>query len=189
VRRALLECLAGVDGVLDKPSPDVYVKEFGASAIDYELRVWIADIASVGRIKSELLSRIWESFKRHGITIPFPIRTLEFAPRPWPSARTAAEPSGRLFILEGAGAGATVGLSERPLLVGRASPAGLQLDDAEASKEHARIEWTGTGYAIADLNSSFGTWVNGARVSRCDLKPMDRITIGGTVLVFERDAT
>ena len=189
VRRALLECVAGVDGVLDKPSPDVFVKEFADSAIDYELRVWIKDIADAGRIRSELLSRIWESFKRHGITIPFPIRTLEFAPRPKPAAHGAAEPSGRVFILEGAGAGASVELSARPLLVGRTSPDGLQLDDAQASKEHARIEWTGTGYAIADLNSSFGTWVNGVRVSRCDLHAMDRITIGGTVLVFERDAT
>jgi len=189
VRRALIECVAGIEGALDKPSPDVFVKEFADSAIDYELRVWIKDIADAGRIRSELLSRIWESFKRHGITIPFPIRTLEFAPRPKPAAHGAAEPSGRVFILEGAGAGASVELSARPLLVGRTSPGGLQLDDAQASKEHARIEWTGTGYAIADLNSSFGTWVNGVRVSRCDLNPMDRITIGGTVLVFERDAT
>jgi hypothetical protein len=189
VRRALLECVADVEGALDKPSPDVYVKEFADSAIQYELRVWIKDIADVDRIKSELMLRIWESFKRHGITIPFPIRTLEFAPRPKPPAPAGQAPAGRLFVLEGAGAGLTVGLSERPLLVGRTSPADLQLADAQASKEHARIEWTGAGYAIADLNSSFGTWVNGVRVSRCDLNPMDRITIGGTVLVFERDAT
>jgi hypothetical protein len=189
VRRALLECVAGVDGVLDKPSPDVYLKEFGASAIDYELRVWISDIAEAGRIKSELLSRIWESFKRHGITIPFPIRTLEFAPRRPPLTGTDAAPAGRLFTLEGASAGVTVRLPDRPLLVGRAAEADLHLDDAQVSKEHARIEWTGAGWSITDLDSSFGTWVNGVRVSRRDLSPMDRITIGSTVLVFERDAT
>jgi pSer/pThr/pTyr-binding forkhead associated (FHA) protein len=61
------------------------------------------------------------------------------------------------------------------------------LDDVQASKEHARIEWTGAGYAITDLDSSFGTWVNGARVSRCDLNPLDRITIGVSILVMERD--
>jgi len=189
VRRALLECVAGVDGVLDKPSPDVYVVEFAASAIDYELRVWIRDITEIGRIKSELMTRIWESFKRHGITIPFPIRTLEFAPRRQPLARTGATPEGRLFTLEGAGAGVTVALSDRPLLIGRAAEADLRLDDAQVSKEHARIEWTGAGWSITDLGSSFGTWVNGARVSRRALFPMDRITIGSTVLVFERDAT
>jgi small-conductance mechanosensitive channel len=189
VRRALLECVAGVDGVLDKPSPDVYVKEFGASAIDYELRVWTRDVAEIGRIKSELMSRIWESFKRHGITIPFPIRTLEFAPRRLHPAQADAAPAASLFTLEGAAAGATVGLGDRPLLVGRVAHADLHLDDAQVSKEHARIEWNGTGWVITDLGSSFGTWVNGVRVSRSDLAPMDRITIGGTVLVFERDVT
>jgi pSer/pThr/pTyr-binding forkhead associated (FHA) protein len=82
-----------------------------------------------------------------------------------------------------------VGLTEHPLLIGRAAQAGLCVDDSQASKEHARIEWTGAGYAIVDLDSSFGTWVNGVRVSRSELKPLDRITIGGTILVFERDAS
>lgn len=189
VRRALLECVGGVEGALDKPSPDVYVKEFGASAIDYELRVWIMDVADAGRIKSELLSRIWESFKRHGITIPFPIRTLEFSPRPARAAQADRTPAGRLFTLEGAGAGVTINLTDRPLLVGRNARADLHLDDAQVSQEHARIEWTGAGWSITDLDSSFGTWVNGVRTTRCELHPMDRITMGGTVLVLERDAS
>jgi pSer/pThr/pTyr-binding forkhead associated (FHA) protein len=100
-----------------------------------------------------------------------------------------AVPAASLFTLEGAGAGATVGLGDRPLLVGRVAHADLHLDDAQVSKEHARIEWSGSGWVITDLGSSFGTWVNGVRVSRSDLAPMDRITIGGTVLVFERDVT
>jgi hypothetical protein len=185
----LLECVPGVDGALEKPSPDVYVKEFADSAINYELRVWIKDIADVDRIKSELRSRIWESFKRHGISIPFPIRTLEFAPRPKRPIDTAPTPTGRLFIAEGAGAGVSVALAERPVLVGRAASADMQVADAQVSKEHARIEWTGAGYAIADLGSSFGTLVNGIKVDRSDLRPMDRITIGGTVLVFEYDGS
>jgi small-conductance mechanosensitive channel len=189
VRRALLECVPGVDGALEKPSPDVFVKEFGESSIHYEFRVWIKDIADVDRIKSDLTARIWESFKRHGISIPFPIRTLEFAPRPKRQAGSAPTPNGRLFIAEGSGAGVTVRLFERPVLVGRAASADVQLADSQASKEHARIEWTGAGYAIADLGSSFGTLVNGINVNRCDLHPMDRITIGGTVLVFEHDVS
>jgi small-conductance mechanosensitive channel len=189
VRRALLECVPGVDGALEKPSPDVYVKEFADSAITYELRVWIKDIADVDRIKSELRSRIWEAFKRHGISIPFPIRTIEFAPRPKRPIDAAPTPTGRLFIAEGAGAGVSVALSERPVLVGRAASADMQVADAQVSKEHARIEWTGSGYVIADLGSSFGTLVNGIKVDRSDLRPMDRITIGGTVLVFENDGS
>ena len=83
-----------------------------------------------------------------------------------------AVPGGRLFILEGAGRrrhGRRC--PSAPCWWDVPRPADLQLDDAQASKEHARIEWTGTGYAIADLGSSFGTWVNGVRVSRCELHP------------------
>ncbi len=189
VRRALLECVPGVEGAMEKPSPDVYVKDYADSAILYELRVWIADIADVDRVKSELRARLWESFKRHDITIPFPIRTLEFAPRP--RTRAAGEPAagGRLFIAEGAGAGATLRLADRPFTIGRATTCDLQLDDARASKEHARIEWTGGGYTVADLGSSFGTLVNGVRADRADLRSLDRLAIGGTVLVFEADGT
>ncbi len=189
VRRALLECAAGIEGVLDKPSPDVFLKAFDSSAISYELRVWIADAAEAARIRSDVMARVWESFKRHGITIPFPIRTVEFAPRPHPASHAGQQPGGRLFVLEGASPGITIPLSDQPVVVGRSAQAGLHLDDAQASKEHARIEWTGSGYAIIDLGSSFGTWVNGVRVDRCDLNPLDRIMIGGSLLVMERDVT
>ncbi|MGH9361460.1 MAG: mechanosensitive ion channel family protein, partial [Thermoanaerobaculia bacterium] len=81
VRRALLECVAGVPGALEKPTPEVYLLRFDDSAVAYELRVWIEDIAQAPRIASDLRTRIWEELKREGITIPFPIRTLEIAPR------------------------------------------------------------------------------------------------------------
>lgn len=187
VRRALTECAVGVDGTLEKPSPDVFVKDFGDSSITYELRVWIRDVADELRIKSELTSRIWESFKRHDITIPFPIRTLEFAPRRKAVDRSVATPAARLFITEGAGAGETLRLADRPLVIGRDASADLQLADAQASKAHARIEWTDEGHVIVDLESTFGTLVNNARVDRRILQAMDRITIGSTVLVFESD--
>lgn len=187
VRRALLECTAGVEGVLDKPSPDVYVTGFGESAITYELRVWIGDVAAAGRIKSDLMARIWESFTRHGITIPYPIRTVEIAEKRAAQPAGARAPSGRLFVLEGPCPGTTVELADRPVTIGRSEAADLRLDDPQASKEHARIEWTGAGYAVSDLGSSFGTWVNGERVGRRDLRPLDRLTIGSSILVLERD--
>jgi small-conductance mechanosensitive channel len=45
VQRALLDCVAGVDNVLEKPSPDVYGQAFDDSAITYELRVWVDDVS------------------------------------------------------------------------------------------------------------------------------------------------
>ena len=86
VKQALMDVADRVDTVLKKPTPSVYLYSFDDSAITYELRVWIEDIANKPRINSHIRSEIWEEFQRRGITIPFPIRTLEIEPR----ARTLA---------------------------------------------------------------------------------------------------
>jgi small-conductance mechanosensitive channel len=81
VRRVLADSAPGVAGVLDKPSPEVYVTAFEDSAVAYELRVWIDDAATSPRITSDLRARIWEDLQRAGMTIPYPTRTVELAPR------------------------------------------------------------------------------------------------------------
>jgi hypothetical protein len=81
VRRVLTDCAAGVPGTLDKPSPDVYLIAFEDSAVIYELRVWIDDVANAPRIASDLRARAWEELRRAGMTIPYPTRTLHLAPR------------------------------------------------------------------------------------------------------------
>jgi small-conductance mechanosensitive channel len=190
VRRALLECVAGVPGALEKPSPEVYLIRFDDSAATYELRVWIEDIAQAPRIASDLRVRIWEEFKREGIVIPFPIRTLELPPRA--RARAAGEelgpPPARLFVAEGPDRGRTLELDGAPATLGRSRGCSLALSDPNASKEHLRIEWTAEGYRLSDLGSSFGTRVNGEPAQSILLKPLDRIAIGETTIVFESDA-
>ncbi len=81
VRRVLTDCAAGVPGTLDKPSPDVYLIAFEDSAVIYELRVWIDDVANAPRIASDLRARAWEELRKAGMTIPYPTRTLHLAPR------------------------------------------------------------------------------------------------------------
>jgi small-conductance mechanosensitive channel len=189
-RRALLECAPGVAGVLDKPTPEVYVASFDDSAVVYELRVWIEDVAQSNRIASDLRARIWEELKRSGIAIPYPTRTLEIAPRER-SVRAAARGDAawpaRLFVAEGAERGRTLELDGQPVTVGRSRSQTLALADVNASKEHLRIEWTPEGYVLTDLGSSFGTRVNGQAASRVLLAPLDRIAIGDTLLIFESD--
>ncbi|HVR30069.1 MAG TPA: mechanosensitive ion channel family protein, partial [Thermoanaerobaculia bacterium] len=81
VERALLDAASRVEGLLEKPSPAVYLLSFDDSAISYELRVWTEDIAGLPRIGNLCRREIWEEFRRNDITIPFPIRTLEIEPR------------------------------------------------------------------------------------------------------------
>jgi small-conductance mechanosensitive channel len=191
-RRALLDCPVGIAGTLDKPTPEVYVVSFDDSAVIYEVRVWIEDVAQSSRIASELRTRIWEELSRAGIAIPYPTRTVELAPRERPARAAAptdsAPPPARLYVAEGAERGRTLELDGAPVTVGRSRASTFPLADTNASKEHLRIEATPEGYVLTDLGSSFGTRVNGQAASRVVLRPLDRIAIGDTLLIFESDS-
>jgi small-conductance mechanosensitive channel len=193
VRRALLEAVTGVAGTLDKPSPDVYVLSFDDNAVMYELRVWLEDVAQSTRIASDLRSRVWEELKKAGIKIPHPIRTLEFEPRPRrrrdEEAPAEGPPPARLFVADGPERGRTLDLdASAPATVGRSRSCSLALTEPNASKEHLRIAWEDGAWVLTDLESSFGTRVNGQPTPRKELAPLDRIAIGDTVMIFE-DAT
>ena len=192
VRRALLEAITGVPGVLDKPSPEVFLPRFDDSAVGYELRVWMDDVANAPRIASEVRGRIWEIFRKEGITIPYPIRTLEIARRPRPQTRetdSGRPRPARLFVTEGIERGRSLDLNGEPVTVGRSRNCTLVLTEPNASKEHLRIAWEEGSWVMTDLESSFGTKVNGRPATRAELSPFDRISIGDTVMIFETDVS
>lgn len=62
--------------VLKNPIPTPYFIQFGNSSLDFELRVWIADIDNRPRIKNEILLYIDQRFREEGIEIPFPQQDL-----------------------------------------------------------------------------------------------------------------
>ena len=68
------------------------------------------------------------------------------------------------------------------LIVGRSSTCDLVLDDAKASRQHARLRVDGSSAFVEDLGSRNGTFVNGERVASADLSPGDEIRIGDTRL-------
>jgi hypothetical protein len=70
--------------------------------------------------------------------------------------------------------------------IGRDPACDLVLDDPRVSKRHARLRWTGTGWALDDLNSKNGTKVNGEPPRATDLADRDRISLGGLPALFER---
>ncbi|MFL6195471.1 MAG: mechanosensitive ion channel domain-containing protein [Thermoanaerobaculia bacterium] len=193
VRRTLLDCAAAVQGVLDKPAPEVYVFSFDASAIQYELRVWIDDVAQGPRIASDVRGRIWEDFHRLGIVIPYPIQTLQLArpkARPEGAGQTEGPRRARLYVAEGPERGQSVVLDGGgPVTVGRSRACSLPLTDPNASKEHLRLAWEENAWVLADLGSSHGTRVNGLPAERAALQPFDRIAVGDTVMIFESDAS
>ncbi len=61
---------------LTYPPPVVVFEDFGASSLDFTLRVYIPDIQQVLKVKTDLRMSILEAFREHNIEIPFPQRDL-----------------------------------------------------------------------------------------------------------------
>lgn len=74
VREAISAAMRQVPRLLASPSSDVLVNDFGASAIIYQARFWIDDIAVVEVIQSDVRHAIFYEFRRRGIEIPWPIQ-------------------------------------------------------------------------------------------------------------------
>ena len=73
-----------------------------------------------------------------------------------------------------------------PLVIGRASGVGLVLDDAEASRRHAKLESDGGRVFIRDLESHNGTFLNGQRLDGAiEVRVGDAIDIGATRLQID----
>ncbi|NGP54386.1 mechanosensitive ion channel domain-containing protein [Thioalkalivibrio sp. XN8] len=74
------ECAGEVDRVIADPGPVCQLRNFGDSAVELELRIWIADpMNGVNNVRSETLRRIWRAFHEEGIEIPYPQRDLHLA--------------------------------------------------------------------------------------------------------------
>ncbi len=77
VEKILLECGSSHDQVIFEPSaPRVIFTDFGASSLDFQLRLFIRDIDSLSIVSSDLRFSIFAALKQAGIEIPFPQRDI-----------------------------------------------------------------------------------------------------------------
>ncbi len=73
---ALLEAVQETPGVVPQPAPIAKVQKYEDSAIQYLVRYWITEFENLSQIEGAVLANIWYSLRRHGLEIPFPIRTV-----------------------------------------------------------------------------------------------------------------
>src|SRR6266487_2254931 len=72
------------------------------------------------------------------------------------------------------------------LTIGRSSEADVRIEDRFASSIHARIYSRGPNYYVEDMNSTNGTFLNGARLDgEARLGDLDEVRIGDTEFRFE----
>jgi small-conductance mechanosensitive channel len=82
VRAVALE----IDGVLSSPEPQVIIRNFAESAVDLQLRVWIADARQRRAIGDLITDRVKQEFDRAGVEIPYAKRDLYIRAMPAPAA-------------------------------------------------------------------------------------------------------
>lgn len=89
----------------------------------------------------------------------------------------------KLIAVEGEWRDHVFPLDGSDFLIGRAANCQLQIDHSLVDLEHCRIRLDGDTWALDDLGSTFGTSVNGKRVTNHVLQDGDRVRIGPTTLV------
>jgi small-conductance mechanosensitive channel len=63
--------------VLISPAPVCHLKAFGESSLDFTLRFWIRDpVDGVTNVRGQVLLALWDTLKREGIEIPYPVRDV-----------------------------------------------------------------------------------------------------------------
>jgi small-conductance mechanosensitive channel len=76
VRQLLLDAMTAQSQIVKAPSPQVIFKEFGDSALNFEVRGWVNSPWDRMMIESDIRFRIDKVFRKNNIKIPFPQREI-----------------------------------------------------------------------------------------------------------------
>ena len=76
VKAMLREVVRDTPGILEWPAPEFKTLGFAASSVTYEVEYAVANYGVREEIADDFTTRIWYAAKRHGITFPFPTRTI-----------------------------------------------------------------------------------------------------------------
>jgi two-component system, cell cycle response regulator len=101
----------------------------------------------------------------------------------------AAQPQGGrtralLTVIAGPSTGRAISVRDGETIIGRGKEAHVRVDDVGASRAHARIVLVEDDrYLLEDLGSTNGTFVQGLKIDRVELRSGDRIHIGPNVTI------
>lgn len=146
--------------------------------------LWLFVIAAVGVVRTDLFG---PARKRKP-----PRRAKSQRAAPPPPPRRAAPRNSRgaphqMVVTGGPLAGATIGLTDTQITIGRADDATLVLTDDYASTRHARLFPQDGQWLVEDLGSTNGTYLDRQKVTQPTPVPVGvPIRIGKTVLELRR---
>lgn len=90
----------------------------------------------------------------------------------------------QLVVLEGPDKGKKLTLQQSSTTMGKRDTNDFILTDKTVSREHVKIDFESDSFALHDLGSTNGTYLNGNRVKEAYLAPGDVIRIGGSNIEF-----
>jgi predicted Zn finger-like uncharacterized protein len=88
-----------------------------------------------------------------------------------------------LAVIQGAATGQIFQITKTRTVIGR-SGTDINLDDPEASRQHAALEIVGEIAVLRDLGSTNGTWIELDRIEQHQLANQQEFRIGSHVLMF-----
>ncbi len=101
-----------------------------------------------------------------------------------PPAQPKQKTRALITVISGPNAGRTFTVRDGETVFGRAKDAHIRLDEGGVSRRHARVVSLEDGrHVLEDLTSTNGTFVDGKRIQRVELKSGDRIHLGPHVIV------
>src|SRR6188768_1881944 len=109
--------------------------------------------------------------------------TLSSVPSTAPAPRAGTGPSAYLVVISGPSFGEMYKLKADRTVLGRGDRTDIRVLDDGVSREHSAIEREGGKLVLVDLRSTNGTFCNGDRVDRYDLKDGDKVSIGATTIL------
>jgi len=109
----------------------------------------------------------------------------EFSPEAHQGAVDALTPGSALLVVKrGPNAGSRFLLDQDVTAAGRHPDSDIFLDDVTVSRRHAEFRREGSGYAVHDVGSLNGTYVNRERIDATPLSGGDEVQIGKFRLVY-----
>ncbi|WP_414643336.1 mechanosensitive ion channel family protein [Bradyrhizobium sp.] len=71
-----IENAAAAPRAIKARPPNCILTEFAETGMKFSLTFWIADPDGMDNVRSEVMLSLWETFKREGIKVPYPVREL-----------------------------------------------------------------------------------------------------------------
>jgi small-conductance mechanosensitive channel/CRP-like cAMP-binding protein len=96
VKSVIADALTNASELSSSQPPEIRVADFAASAIAYRVWFWVDDYDPDDRAQDQVRSYIYYAFRRHNITIPYPIQ-IEMSPEEGGMTAPQVTPDPRLM--------------------------------------------------------------------------------------------